>query len=379
MASAWLIVGAGVGGLTLAVTFAQQDVAFLIYDQEEYGVELGAGLLLAPNATRILGKLGIYSEVLRVGHCTTRWYIQNQSGAILREIRLDAQGLPAISIHRADLLKLLRCQLPDGCLRYNVALKTVRELGHEVELSMTDGCVVSGQALIGADGIHSVVREHLFGYRPLRYRGYVGWRGIASFVPKGYEEAVLSETWGPGGRFGIAPVGAGRTYWYASANQKESWVDPMPERQANLLRRFGDWHQPIAELIAATPNREILVSRIYDIPKLHTWSRGNITLLGDAAHAMTPNLGQGACLAMEDAWALGSLIRNHQDPQTVFQQYQRARIRRAYSIQRQSRAMGWIVQAESPWALAAREWATPRIPDAVLKPGMKNIFSEQMI
>lgn len=190
---------------------------------------------------------------------------------------------------------------------------------------------------------------------------------------------MLSETWGLGGRFGIAPVGNGRTYWYASANQKENWDDTAPQRQANLLRRFGHWHHPVPDLIAATPTQEILVSRIYDFPKLDAWSKGNVALLGDAAHAMTPNLGQGACLAMEDAWTLGSLLPHAADPAAAFKKYQQARVKRAHSIQKQSQALGWIVQAENPLALAARDWRTPRIPESILQFGMRSLFADQTI
>ena len=136
-------------------------------DREQEAVELGAGLLLAPNATRILQKLDLLPQAFKLGHLTPQWFIQNQSGAVLRRIRLDAQQPPALSIHRADLLKLLRSNLPAGCLRNNVNLRTVRDFGQYVDLSMADGSVISGKALIAADGIRSTVRAHLFGHRPL--------------------------------------------------------------------------------------------------------------------------------------------------------------------------------------------------------------------
>ncbi len=375
----WLIVGAGISGLTLAVKLAQAGVPFSVYEQEKKGLGSGAGLLLASNATRILQKLGLLEPALEMGRPTTRWYVQSRSGAILREIRIDTEASPALSIHRADLLHLLRSRLPEDSLHMEIGVKSMRGSGCFTDLSLSDGAVVSGKALIGADGIRSVVRRHLFGDDRLLYRGYVGWRGVAPFVPEGYQDGKLSETWGPGGRFGIAPLDAKRTYWYASANREESWIDIPTERRTSLLKRYVGWHPPVADLIAATPNRDILVTRIYDVPRLRAWSRGNVTLLGDAAHAMTPNLGQGACLAIEDAWVLGSIISADFIPESAFKKYQNMRMRRAYSIQRQSRALGWIVQAESPLALAARDWVTPRIPNFALGFGMRSIFSDEII
>jgi 2-polyprenyl-6-methoxyphenol hydroxylase-like FAD-dependent oxidoreductase len=235
--------------------------------------------------------------------------------------------------------------------------------------------MVAGKALIGADGIRSLVRRHLFGDKALRYRGYVGWRGIAPLVPPSYANGGLTEAWGRGGRFGIAPVDASRTYWYASANCNEDWTESTSERKLNLLERFGRWHAPITDLITATPNEQILVSRIYDAPALRGWWKGNVALLGDAAHAMTPNLGQGACLAIEDAWTLGSAIGRTHAPNLAFAEYERARIDRAYSIRRQSRAMGWVVQAEKPVAVAIRNWVAPRLPEFLVSAGMHALFA----
>ncbi len=150
-------------------------------------------------------------------------------------------------------------------------------------------------------------------------------------------------------------------------------------RKANLLAHFARWHRPVADLIAGTPDDQILVSRIYDAPVLPYWSKGNVTLLGDAAHAMTPNLGQGACLALEDAWPLGSLIASSIRPERILAQYQTHRMPRARLLQNQSRAMGRIVQAHNPLVLAARNWITPRLPGSLLSAGMRSIFAEQFI
>ncbi len=363
------------GGLTLALTLARQGVPFRVFEKEVEGRETGAGLLLAPNGTRILRRLGIWEEAARAGHVTIAWRILEHTGAVLRELRIEREELEALSIHRAKLVELMRSCLPVGSVVDGASVREFRTGERSVALMLGDGLVCEGRGLIGADGLRSAVRRQLFGEKPLRYRGYVGWRGIAPFVPDGYGGRALSETWGPGGRFGIAAVDARRTYWYASANGEEEWVEAGSERQGNLLRRFEGWHKPITDLIAATPNEDILLSRIYDGPRLRAWSKGNIALLGDAAHAMTPNLGQGACMAMEDGWALGSIIAAGLEPSEAFRRYEKARMRRANSIQRQSRAMGWVVQAERPLLVDARSWLTRRLPERLLKFGMQAVFA----
>lgn len=370
----WLIAGGGVGGLTLAVALARQEESLLVCEQNAHSAEAGAGLLLAPNATRILQRLGLLAEIMQRGRPTTAWYLYDHAGTRLREIKMPADAPPAVSIHRAELLSVLRSLLPSGSVQQNQQVVAISELPHQVTLRCAAGEAATGEGLIGADGLRSVVRQHLFGPQPLRYRGYVGWRGVAPFVPPAYQQGVLSESWGPGGRFGIAPVDAHRTYWYASANAPEHEQDPASTRQLRLLQRFRHWHAPVAELIASTPNEQILVSRIYDGPRLPAWSRGRVTLLGDAAHAMTPNLGQGACLAIEDAGVLASCLLREKLA-AAFAQYERQRRFRVSWIQQQSRALGEVVQAESRWALAVRAFLTSCVPEALVSIAARQIFT----
>jgi 2-polyprenyl-6-methoxyphenol hydroxylase-like FAD-dependent oxidoreductase len=207
--------------------------------------------------------------------------------------------------------------------------------------------------MVGADGVHSRVRASVLGDGAPVYRGYVGWRGIAHCVPPGYE-GILSESWGPGGRFGIAPIDRQRTYWYASANRPRGWTHAPAARQRDLLAWFGAWHEPVAALIAATPTDAILCNDICDRPPRRPWSRGSVTLLGDAAHPMTPNLGQGACSAIEDAWVLARELARTSSIGDAFRRYEDIQYPRTAFLQRQSLALGRVVQLERGWALTLR-------------------------
>ncbi len=163
-----------------------------------------------------------------------------------------------------------------------------------------DGNEVEGDVLVGADGLHSVVRARLHGYKPPRYAGYTAWRAVitAPDVP-----LCPGESWGRGARFGHARVPGGRVYVYATRNAPEGVHGPGGEL-AELRRIFGAWHDPIPALLTAMEGADILRNDILDRPALRRWGTGRITLLGDAAHPMTPNLGQGACQALEDAVVL---------------------------------------------------------------------------
>lgn len=216
--------------------------------------------------------------------------------------------------------------------------------------------------------------------------GYVGWRAVVCGVPAGYSGPWLSETWGRGGRFGIAPTGGDRTYWYASANLPSGAMDDPVTRQQQLLDRFAEWHRPIAQLIARTPPADILFTPIHDrAPEFRlTGARRELAdrciFLGDAAHPLTPNLGQGACLAMEDAAELAAVLPVELHDLTrlraAWAEYTGKRQRRARAIWRVSRWVGRLVQCEQPvlchlrdgWMAATPGWVHDQATRWIFRP-----------
>src|SRR5262249_48152410 len=151
------------------------------------------------------------------------------------------------------------------------------------------------------------VRKQLLGDMPLRYSGYTAWRGVAPYT---LEQQGASESWGYGARFGLVPLAQGRTYWFATANTPEGGEERPGERKTEVRERVRGWHAPIEAVIESTQEDVLLRNDIFDRPPVTRWSEGRVTLLGDAAHPMTPNLGQGACQAIEDAVILASLLQN---------------------------------------------------------------------
>jgi 2-polyprenyl-6-methoxyphenol hydroxylase-like FAD-dependent oxidoreductase len=232
---------------------------------------------------------------------------------------------------------------------------------------------VTGDVVVGADGLHSLVRAQLFDANPPRYRGYTAWRGVA---PAGAAAGVdqASEFWGRGKRFGVLPAREGRIAWYASVNSPEGSVDTAGPMAA-LFERFAGWTEPVPAVLAATPEESIAKNDVYDRPSMRRWVVGRVALLGDAAHPMTPDLGQGGCQAIVDAWALADSLTASDDVAHGLAHYQRRRWRTAAVTTLLARSLGQVGQWEHPvacWARAAALRATPlwlqlRQLDAVMR------------
>jgi 2-polyprenyl-6-methoxyphenol hydroxylase-like FAD-dependent oxidoreductase len=191
--------------------------------------------------------------------------------------------------------------------RLGIAATGFREDADGVSLELAGGATARGAALIGADGIRSLVRGQLFPAVGPRFAGQKAWRGVVRFVAPA-DAGFWGETGGAGARFGLLPMVNDCVYWYATRNAVEHEPETPEGRTAELLGLFGSWHAPIGELITATDEGAILRNDLYDLPPMRTWTRGRITLLGDAAHATTPNLGQGGCQAIEDGVVLARAL-----------------------------------------------------------------------
>ena len=235
-------------------------------------------------------------------------------------------------------------------------LKRFEQDGEGVTAYFSDGTQARGEALIGADGLHSVVRAQLHGPSDPVYAGYTAWRAVIPFdgTPGVQDRLTPGETWGKGARFGQVPLRGGQVYWFATRNAPPGSRGPAGEK-AELRQIFRGWHAPIEELIENTPDDRILRNDIYDRPVLNAWGRGRVTLLGDAAHPMTPNLGQGACQALEDAVVLARCLGQSGEAGPALRQYEQLRIPRANSLVRQSRQLGKVGQWENPVAIWLRE------------------------
>jgi 2-polyprenyl-6-methoxyphenol hydroxylase-like FAD-dependent oxidoreductase len=307
-----VVAGGGIGGLTAAVALRRRGWDVAVLERAPTLEPVGAGLGLGPNALHALDAIGLGDEVRRFsavqGHGGLRrsgggWLVRTDLGAVATRF-----GDPQLVALRADVVGLLAGSLPAGVLRTGVTVTGVDagDADRRARVATSDGDL-DADLVVAADGIGSRLRATLFpDHQGPRYSGFTTWRFVAPALPAGAGRAEPAETWGRGEVFGVLPLASGQVYCYASA--------PAPpgvrhdDEAAELKRRFGRWHDPIPGLIGAISPDRVLHDDVYWIAEpIPAYHRGRVAILGDAAHAMTPHLGQGACQAIEDAVVLASV------------------------------------------------------------------------
>ena len=351
-----IIIGGGIGGLASAIALGRIGWAVSIYEQAAELREVGAGLALWANAVRALERLGVGAAVRALqapmpsgGIYTWRGepLITDSSAALAKRT-----GEQSFVVHRADLLAILRAILPGDSLTLSKRCARVEQDAAGVTAHFIDGSQAHGDLLVGCDGIRSAVRAQLVGDGEPVYAGYTAYRAV---VPFGAADLPAGEYWGRGARFGIAPLSGGRVYWFATRSAPAGAREAPEAAHARLLTTFGGWCSPIPQIIAATDPAILLQNDIADRRPLARWSVGRVTLLGDAAHPMTPNLGQGACQALEDAVVLARCLEGATDVAAALRAYEEQRIARTSPIVRQARLIGQVGQWQHPLACALRD------------------------
>jgi len=370
MSKKLIIAGGGIGGLTAALALNRTGFDVAVYERAPAFTEIGAGMSLWPNATRVLRSLGVLEQMLVSGEPVTQFNLYRPNGKLISAIAMTGFQTPALCIHRADLHQALRSQLPEGCLIPGQRVKSFEQDSDGVIARFEGGYDVRADGLIAADGINSAIRAQIHGQSEPIYRGYCIWRGLAPEI-SGAVHGHISETWGSGRRFGVMPMGQGRVCWYATRNSTPSQSDASEGRKAEVSALFKNWHGPIPELIEATNPGDIIKSDARDRKPLKRWGDFRVTLLGDAAHPITPNVGQGACMAIEDAACLAKCLLASPDITSGFRTYEALRGSRTAHMTRQARRIGAIGQWENPWIVRGRDLITrlvlSRSPDMQLK------------
>jgi 2-polyprenyl-6-methoxyphenol hydroxylase-like FAD-dependent oxidoreductase len=359
-----VIIGGGIGGLTLALALRREGFEPAVYERAPALLEVGAAIAVWPNAFRVLEKLGLGETVLaRAGRIRrARWL--GRDGRQYNHFKFPETGWPAVALHRADLQGALLHELPAESVHLGKTFAGFEAGREEVRARFDDGTEVACDVLVGADGLHSRVRAQLLGDGEPVYRGYTVWRGVARLEHAALPEGTASEIYGEGRRFGIGPVGLGRTGWWATANEPLSVSESASEHAPKLLRLFEGWCAPVRELIEATPSETILRNAAYDRPAAARWGVGRVTLLGDAAHPMTPNLGQGGCIAIEDAAVLARCLGKYEDAGRALRAYESRRRARAAGIVSYSRRYGAFGQWQSDAATQLRARLLSSVPES---------------
>ena len=339
-----LVVGGGIGGLAAAVALARSDIEVRVYEQAARLAEVGAGVVLTPNSLRLLDRLGLGTGIFRLGVRLTDSRLCRADGQPAAH-RPDQFARPGqlVGMHRADLLALLADSLPDGAVRTGHRCTGFGQDDDRAVVTFGNGESAEADVVIGADGIHSVLQEHVAEPAAPIFSGVIAHRGVIG-VPPGWPAATMRMWVGEGKHFLAFGVRAGQLLnfvgFVSSGTQlRESWS--APGDQGALAAEFADWDPVITTIIDAIGSAGFRWG-LYDRAPLRRWSHGRLTLLGDAAHPMLPHLGQGANQAIEDAAALAVLLSAVDPPgvSRALAAYQELRLDRTAQVQLGSRRNG---------------------------------------
>ena len=357
-----VVVGGGIGGLSAALALGRAGWDVTVLERAPEFREVGAGITLMANALTALDALGVGAEIRAQGSVDAQGGTRLPDGRWLARIDADrleaALGTAAIGIHRATLHGILRAALPESALIAGAPVTDVTASGSVVSARGK----YEADLVVGADGIDSLVRRRLWpdAEAPV-YCGTTAWRGVTDEPWTG--DRTVAITWGRGSEFGIVPMGDGRVYWYGAVNAPEG--RRVEDDRAEVLRHFGQWHEPVPALVAATGTLLHHDLRHLATP-LGTYVRGSVALLGDAAHAMTPHLGQGGAQAIEDAVVLGDACAAGRPLPEALADYDARRRPRSQEIAAASYRIGRFgQQLANPVLVAARNAAIRVTPSSV--------------
>lgn len=366
------IIGGGITGLTTALALQKLGMQSTVYEQSESITQIGAGIWLQPNAVKVLQWLGIKERMVEAGAELLKMEITDAGlkpfKQLKNEVVTDELGNQTIAIHRGHLQKILLEEfLKEGQVEFGKTYinHTVGEEGIQVNFSRGK---TSTDLLLGTDGIHSSVRKTLFANTALRHANQICWRGIS---PCTLPEALLNkgkEAWGGGIRFGFSNISKDEVYWFAVAKNNPGHKNLD---QKELQDLFKDFHPLVSELIGKAGY--IHTAELSDLKRLDSWSVDQVCLMGDAAHATTPNMGQGACQGIEDAYYLGNLLAQHDDPTQAFNVFEKQRRKKVDYVVNNSWRFGQA--AHSRMGKSFLKLILKVTPESVMSSQMNKLFA----
>lgn len=377
----YTIIGAGIGGLTLALALQKHGIDYHIYERFKQIKKIGAGIWLSPNALQILDYLGVLEEVINKGNSIDRITIgkpnleaivDNPQTAIKK-----AFGYSTYAIHRADLHHILLSHINASKVDLGKEFTSyTRKDKGGIELHFSNSDSTNAEILIGADGINSMVRKQLFPNSQIRYSGQTCWRGVSKTILDQKHDNRVYELWGNQIRIGISRISPGHYYWFAVALDQPNQKDQKGQTKSKLLTMFKNFDPIVQDILSNTPEDQISRNDINNLNPLQQWHKGNICLIGDAAHATTPNMGQGGAQAIEDAYYLSQFQHINPD-QFIFHKFQQFRQKKVNKIVSQSWTTGKM--AHWKYAQGLRNFMLKNAPTRVIEKQMIELYSIEKI
>ncbi len=367
------IIGAGIGGLTLANILKKHNLDFNLYESAQEIKPVGSGIMMAINAMQIFDKLGLKEQIEEAGHkihsvSVTDQHLKNISTTNVLALEKKYNSCN-VAIHRADLQRILAENIGFENINLQHSLVTIQKKKNYL-LQFANGNEIESRIVFGADGIHSKIRTQMLKTGKIRDTGQMCWRGLAEFdLPEKYNREAV-EAWGKGKRFGFVKMTGKKIYWYAVINKR------LHKRYRNTAENFHGFHPMIIDIIQATLPESIIMNDLTDLAPIPKWYSDSLCLIGDAAHATTPNLGQGACQSIEDAYVIGKLLERTDDFNQIFEEFQKIRRNKVDYVVDTSWKIGQFSQWEK--ATALRNFLMRMVPERFNRKLVKRVVELEM-
>ena len=368
------IIGAGIGGLTTAIALEQKGIKTRIFEQAEQIKPVGAGIILANNAMQVYEKLGLRKLIEENGNPISSMNITKSSLKPLSKIDLSyfeqKHNTKNIAIHRGTLQQILIDKLKSTKINLDHKLTSIVENTNGYSLEFENGERIQSSTVLGADGLNSVVRQNLFPNNSIRNANQICWRGITEYELPIKFRNELNEAWGKSERFGFVQIAQNKVYWYAlksfKKNKKEFSIH-------DLEQYFSDYNSVIKGIIKSTKKEQINTAEISDLKPTNIWYKENVCLIGDSAHATTPNMGQGACQAIEDAYVLSECLSKYGITK-AFSEYQKLRLPKAHQVVKTSWIVGKMAHLKNPILIGLRNQLLRLTPSSINRKQNEQIF-----
>lgn len=377
MSKHFIIIGGGIAGLATAISLKKLGYTVKVYESKPEILGMGAGLGLAANAIKALEYLDLAADLIPLGNMLSSLTIKDALGKPIFEANTELVKdgtADNFSIHRKVLIGYLYQKLHVDDTAVNKKLVDIKQTTQGVQAFFSDGTLAEGDYLIGCDGVGSAVRLHLLPQSKPQYAGYTCWRAITKNPNITFKDGT--EIWDKVGRFGFVPLPGNVIYWYACLNTTTANYQKIKNYGIKELHEnFKHFYKEVPLIITNTLDKDLIQSDILDIKPLKQFAFNRVLLLGDAAHATTPNMGQGACMAIEDVAVLMYELKLEDNAVIAFSRFEKKRLKRTQTVIAKSKQIGWIAQWESPFLCGIRNAFFRILPTSFSKNQMEKLLN----
>ncbi|RLZ09891.1 FAD-dependent monooxygenase [Faecalibacter macacae] len=377
----FIIVGAGIAGLCLAKAFEDLNISYTLYEKADEVRGIGAGFGLASNAMKAFEILGYDDKIIPLGHMLDDFEIQDWKEKTI--LKADTNRLRKnyntdnFAIHRADLHHYLYQSINPKNVVTGKKVVDLQQSYDKVVLYFDDDTNETTDFVIASDGISSAIRQKLLPKSTPKYAGYICWRGVIK--DENYTSKKSIETWGPNGRFGLTPLKDNQIYWYACKNTPLN-SDVYQWDLTDIRRNFADYSGLIRSTLQKTNQQDLITAPIMDLEPINSYNFNRVLIIGDAAHATTPNMGQGACMAVEDVCVLVDELKNNPDNIILcFENYNKRRLKRTQYIIHTSRLAGKVAQLENKILTSVRNFAFRQLPTSIAQSPLDDLLEQDFM